>query len=239
MERLQSACQAIVLRYCIDQELLWLSLRGRWPLSVSIFPFVTKRRWLSERCGADAASDERAASSTSSSAPEPQWEATVHQGNVYITVVAGGTDASVMNQVMQIRESRRSEGRDWYIVFHDGSAAAADAFDVVAPMPMDEVFKANKLWCVADGEQLVGNSRTKIGAYVWGQCACYERADVEIVVGEIKRPWKHSCFATVWFCHGARGDFAVFADARAYTREEGILSRRSFSVGCPAVGDEL
>ena len=74
---------------------------------------------------------------------------------------------------------------------------------------------------------------------MWGQRACYERADVEIVVGEIKRPWKHSCFATVWFCHGARGDFAVFADARAYTREEDILSRRSFSVGCPAVGDEL
>ena len=153
----------------------------------------------------------------------------MHQGNVYINVVAGGTDASVMNQVMQIRESRRSEGEDRYIVFHDGSAAAADAFDVVAPMPMDEVFKANKLWCVADGEQLVGNSRTKIGAYVWGQCACYERADVEIVVGEIKRPWKHSCFATVWFAM-ARGAISRCSQRRGHTRARKAYYRAGPSV---------
>ena len=139
---------------------------------------------------------------------------------------------------MQIGEALPSEGKDWYLVLRDGWAAAVGAFDVLAPLPLDEVFKGKKLWGVADGELFVEDFRTKILASLWGQWARYERAIVEIVVGEIKRPWKYNCVATGWFRHGARGDFAVLAEARTYKREEDIHSCRAFSVGCPAGGDE-
>ncbi len=105
-----------------------------------------------ERCGAEAASGERAASSTSHAALEPQQDAATHQGNVYINMVAGGTDAWVVHRIMLKRESLRSGGTCWCIVVHDGWAAPVGAFDVVALVPLVEVFKGKKLWRAADGE---------------------------------------------------------------------------------------
>jgi hypothetical protein len=109
-----------------------------------------------------------------------------------------------------------------------------DAFDVVEPMPLDEVFRGKKLWRVADGELFVEHARTKIVASLRGQWARYERAGVEIMVGEIQRPWKHSCFVTGWFRHGARVDLAMLAEARTHTREEDSDWRRASSAGCVA-----
>ena len=107
-----------------------------------------------------------------------------------------------------------------------------DAFDVVEPMPLDEVFRGKKLWRVADGELFVEHARTKIVASLRGQWARYERVGVEIMVGEIKRPWKQSCFVAGWFCHDARADFAMLAQARTHTSEEDIELRRASSVDC-------
>ena len=193
-----------------------------------------KRRRLFGPCGADAIGDERGASMTSPSVPEAPWEAVPHLGKVNVNVLAGCTDALVVHQVMQTYQALPTEGKGWYLVFHDACTGAVEAVDVVAPMPLDEVFKAQKLWRVADGELFVDNIRTKIDASVWGQWARYERADAEIIICEIKRPWKHTCFTTEWFRHCARGDFAVLAESMTHTREEDIHSPRSFSVGCLA-----
>ena len=146
-----------------------------------------KRRRLVEPCCADAAGDERGASSTSPSVPEAPWEAAPDEGNVYIDVVAGGTDARVAHRVMQIRVALACEVKDRHIVFRDGWAASVVAFDVVALSPLDEVFKGQKLWCVASGELYVEYSRTMILTLMWGQWVRYTRADQEIMVGEIKR----------------------------------------------------
>jgi len=54
------------------------------------------------------------------------------------------------------------------------------------------------------------------------------------MVGEIKRPWKHTCFVTGLVRHCARVGFAVVAQARAQTRVEDIDSRTDFSVDCLA-----
>ena len=89
-------------------------------------------------------------------------------------------------------------------MFHDGWTAAVGAVDVVATLPLDEVFMGKKLWRVADGELCVDNTRTKIGVFVWDQRVRYERAGVEIIFGKIKRPWKYTCFVTGWLRHGAR-----------------------------------
>ena len=148
-----------------------------------------KRRWLVEPCGADSAGDERGASSISLSAPEAPWEAVSDEGNVYINVVAGSTDACLAHRVTQIREALPCEVQDLYLVFHDGGAAALDAADAVAPSPLDGVVKGRKLWRVADGELCVDDTPTKIGVFVWDQRVRYERADVEIIIGKVKRPW--------------------------------------------------
>ena len=72
-----------------------------------------KRRRLFEPRGADAAGDDRAASSTSPSVPEPPWEAVPHEGNIYINVLAGGTAALVVHRVMQTREAPPPERKGW------------------------------------------------------------------------------------------------------------------------------
>jgi hypothetical protein len=70
-----------------------------------------KRRRLFEPCGADAAGDERGASSTSPSVPEAPWEAVSHEGAVNINVLAGDAGAWVVHRVMQVPEALPSEGR--------------------------------------------------------------------------------------------------------------------------------
>jgi len=168
-----------------------------------------KRRRLFEPCGADETPDEQRASSSSPSVRDAPWETLPHGGNVYINVPVGGTAAWVVHRVMQIREPLPSEGQDWFLVFHEGWAAAVDGSDTLAPLPLNDVFKGKKLWRAADGELFVENTRTKIVASLWDQWARYERADVEIMVGVLKLPCKHTCYITGWFRHGAR----VFWDA--------------------------
>jgi len=108
---------------------------------------------------------------TSPSVPEAPWEAVPHLDKVNVNVLAGCTDALVVHQVMQTYQAFPTEGKGWYLVFHDAWTGAVVAVDVVAPMPLDEVFKAQKLWRVADGELFVDNIRTKIDASLWGQRA--------------------------------------------------------------------
>ena len=106
-------------------------------LQISIY--MKRRRRLFEPCGADAAGDGRAASSTSPSAPEPPCEAMPHEENACINVLAGCTHALVVHRALQIREALPSERTDGCYVFHDGWAAAVDAFGVIALLPLDEV----------------------------------------------------------------------------------------------------
>jgi hypothetical protein len=150
-----------------DRALLQSCFEYPREVSLPISPiYMKRRRRLFEPCGADAAGDGRAASSTSPSVPEARWEAVSHLGNVNVNVLAGCTDSLVVHQVMQTYQALPTEGKGWYLVFHDACTGAVEAVDVVAPMPLDEVFKAQKLRRVADGELLVDNTRTKIGASV-------------------------------------------------------------------------
>ena len=119
-------------------------------LQISIY--MKRRRRLFEPCGADAAGDGRAASSTSPSAPEPPCEAVPHEENACINVLAGCTHALVVHRALQIREALPSERTDGCYVFHDGWAAAVDAFGVIALLPLDEVCNGKKLRLVADSE---------------------------------------------------------------------------------------
>ena len=123
-----------------------------------------KRKRLFEPCGADEAPDEQRASSSSPSVRDAPWEAVPHEDNVYINVLVGGTAAWVVHRVMQIREPLPSEGKDWYLVPHEGWATAVGGSDSLAPLPLDDVFKGKKLWRAADGELFVENTRTKIVA---------------------------------------------------------------------------
>ena len=116
-------------------------------------------------------------------------------------------------------------------MFHEGWAAAVDGSDSLAPLPFDDVFKGKKLWRAADGELFVENTRTKIVASLWDQWARYERADVEIMVGVLKLPCKHTCYITGWLRHGTR----VFWDAvdifkvLQLTTHNGVVGRRVYS----------
>ena len=84
-----------------------------------------KKRWrLFGPIGADAASDERATSSTAEPAPEPPWDALPREGNVYINVLRGGIIAWVVHRVMQIREALPSAGKDWYVGGSVGGAVS-------------------------------------------------------------------------------------------------------------------